>query len=151
MQNNSQTSTPLLRLEEGANGRRLTVISSPIPTIASELKFVAAFGDKRTAKSFLLSSIIGKEGVFTSLSGQVVPMTKGADLYIQKNGTWLFRTSTNIAWIDMEGCGDRGDDYDAHLAIPVLLVSSVIIYNYKGALKPAGIIEKIRVFLSSFC
>ena len=38
-----------------------------------------------------------------------------------------------MAYVDVEGLGDKGKAYDVHLIAPLLLVSKVLIYNWKGA------------------
>jgi hypothetical protein len=44
-----------------------------------------------------------------------------------------YHDNATISFVDVEGLGDKGKAYDVHLIAPLLLVSKVLMYNWKGA------------------
>jgi hypothetical protein len=44
-----------------------------------------------------------------------------------------YASSATVSYVDVEGLGDKGKAYDVHLIAPLLLVSKVLMYNWKGA------------------
>jgi hypothetical protein len=123
--------------DEGAN-RNLELTEKIVALIS-------IFGDPRSAKSFLLNCIRGMS-VFQTLSGDADPCTQGVDLsrpvpLSEYAGHLLQQLDLDslIAFADVEGGGDRdADDYDMRLYSALLLVSTVMIYNWKGGLKKRG-------------
>lgn len=67
----------------------------------------------------------------------MVPCTSGVDLSssfvpLASLSTTLSSSDHVVGFVDMEGQGDRSASYDVFLVTPVLLVSRVVLYNWRG-------------------
>ena len=104
-----------------------------------KLSLVMVYGQARTGKSFLMNKLIGEPGFFTVRAGHV-PTTVGVDLspfmpysaFTGSTGSSSSSSSSSsstagdkVGFVDVEGQGDRGINYDVMLAAPLLLVSKV--------------------------
>lgn len=100
------------------------------------LNIVTIVGAARKGKSFLMNALTGQDGMFRASAG-TPPCTAGADVsprlmslsdFKSSNGSSSTNFSTSdpaIAFVDMEGQGDKSTDHDVRLATPFLLVSKV--------------------------
>jgi len=99
------------------------------------LSLVMIHGQAKTGKSFLMNKLMGQPGYFAVRGGNT-PTTVGVDLSPFKpyadlagsSGSRVTRSGAapgHVGFLDMEGQGDRGADYDVMLAAPLLLVSKV--------------------------
>jgi len=96
----------------------------------SPLSLVTVIGRTRTGKSFLLRQLVDKQDWF-EVKGGNIPLTKGADVspVLPVGGS---RQRSKKAYVDAEGLGDAGIRKDVLLLTPLLLVSSVVIFNWPG-------------------
>ena len=46
-----------------------------------------------------------------------------------------------VGFVDVEGQGDESDEYDALLVTPLLLLSKVIVFNWKGGVEKTSILK----------
>lgn len=73
-------------------------------------------------------------GVFISdIFNDGATFRRRADTVTVAPGGKAFSDDASVAYVDVEGLGDKGKAYDVHLIAPLLLVSKVLIYNWKGA------------------
>jgi len=119
---------PLRATEEA--GRVLASVHPDQP-----LNVVTIVGAARKGKSFLMNALTRRDGMFRASAG-TPPCTAGADLSPAlmslsdlKSGrggtTGHSPSDPTIAFVDMEGQGDKSTDHDVRLATPFLLVSKV--------------------------
>lgn len=102
------------------------------------LNILMVVGAARCGKSFLMNALTGFDDVFP-VSAAVAPCTAGADLSpnlmpLSKFASGGGRNSAlsssappqpTIAFVDMEGQGDKSAEHHVRLAVPFLLVSKV--------------------------
>lgn len=50
-----------------------------------------------------------------------------------------------VGFVDVEGQGDKGQAYDVQLLCPLLLVSRVAIFNWRGKVQKDDLLEKLKV------
>ena len=102
------------------------------PTYSSYkfLNFATVLGPARQGKSFLMNCLLGNS-VFRT-TDNIGVCTKGVQIAtvaheVGNGGCALF--------VDTEGQGDEDVDSDTTLLTPVILLSKVILYNWKGGLQ----------------
>jgi ABC-type nitrate/sulfonate/bicarbonate transport system ATPase subunit len=83
-------------------------------------RMVSILGKSGGAKSFLISGLLEKPGVFHSESNPE-GITSGADLYFQED--------RSCAWVDVEGFGMRGRRFTEKMAAVPLFGSTVSLLN----------------------
>jgi hypothetical protein len=120
---------------------------------------VTVFGPARCGKSFLMNLLCGHRDLFEVAHGNL-PCTQGVFIseLFEDGATFRQRAATvaagaaaargetaeamsgkayalsaTVSYVDVEGLGDKGKAYDVHLIAPLLLVSKVLMYNWKGA------------------
>ncbi len=123
--------------------------------VEGPLNLISIFGAARQGKSFLMNTLAGEDRLFRISSSQD-PCTQGVDLS-RKVLSWgafhhrdeiamkklekksLARASSEpapkIAFVDVEGQGDRDVAYDANLVCPLALTSRCVLYNWKDSLQ----------------
>lgn len=119
---------------------------------SDHLKLITIWGRARTGKSFLMNLLSGQAGAFKVKPGNI-PCTLGVDaltsfptyeefLGIPPAAT---RSLGRIGFLDAEGQGDKGIDYDTILTAPLLLVSKVTIFNWMGSVAKDELLQKLGV------
>jgi hypothetical protein len=103
---------------------------------SKQLQLVSIFGRAREGKSFLMNKLSGRSSVFP-VQPTNKPCTVGADLSphfvaLSELSDVSTRIDPLVGFVDVEGQGDKGVPYDVHLISPILLVSKVVIYNWRG-------------------
>ena len=122
---------------------------------------ITVFGPARCGKSFLMNLLSGHKDLFEVAHGNL-PCTQGVFISQQHEDGAKFRrradtmavasaaargeeaahieavgkayaSSATVSYVDVEGLGDKGKAYDVHLIAPLLLVSKILMYNWKGA------------------
>ncbi len=102
------------------------------------VNLLSIVGSARHGKSFLMNGLTGSDNVFP-VSPEPIPCTAGADLspllmslpdFERGDGKRTVDPCSNadcpaIAFVDMEGQGDKSPEHDVRLATPFLLVSQV--------------------------
>lgn len=120
----------------GAREEALAVLKEVEPRMP--LNVVTVLGPARRGKSFLMNALTGGSGVFT-VSPAAVPCTAGADLspilmplpsFAEEGRDNLDRSSSTsvpptIAFVDMEGQGDKSTEHGVRLATTFLVISKV--------------------------
>lgn len=121
-----QASVPFIRASLVSNKYHLAVLpqaTERIRNVPDQTKIVSILGKARSGKSFLLSSLAAQPGAFHSLPGAHDPVTEGADMLVV--GRKIY--------VDVEGRGMTGGEYDFILMIPVLLLSDIVVLNIREA------------------
>lgn len=102
---------------------------------AKPLNFIMVGGSMNAGKSFLVNMLMGDPGFF-KVQGGNTRCTVGADIsHCMPAEAFSGMTDSrrlHVTFIDAEGQGDRGDDYDTTLGTPLFLLSKVAIFNWKG-------------------
>lgn len=129
------------------------------------LNLISIFGAARQGKSFLMNMLAGEDRLFKISSSQD-PCTQGVDLS-RKVISWgsfhrhdeiamkkherrsidhaSSEPAPKIAFVDVEGQGDRDLTYDANLVCPVVLTSRCVIFNWKDSLQRDRLLNLLAV------
>lgn len=129
------------------------------------LNLIAICGAARQGKSFLMNMLAGEDCLFKISSSQD-PCTQGVDLS-RKVVSWgafhrhdeiamkkherrsidhaSSEPAPKIAFVDVEGQGDRDLTYDANLVCPVVLTSRAVIFNWKDSLQRDRLLNLLAV------
>ncbi|XP_028397313.1 uncharacterized protein LOC114521096 [Dendronephthya gigantea] len=106
------------------------------------LNFMTILGPARQGKSFLMNCLIG-DSVFPSADTLGV-CTKG----IQVSNVGFKVGNAGFAFfVDTEGQGDEGIESDATLLTPIILLSKVILFNWKGGLQKNQILNELALLV----
>ena len=104
------------------------------------LNFVPILGPARQGKSFLMNCLMG-ESVFDT-ADTIDVCTKGVHIASVKhqveNGGYFF-------FVDTEGQGDEDVGSDITLLTPILLLSKVILFNWKGGVQKNQILNELAI------
>ena len=100
---------------------------------------IAIFGKVRTGKSYLMNALARLTGLFV-VSANARSCTQGVDLSSRTVPCSHLGAETGgdiqLAFVDLEGQGDKGATYDMRLVAPMLLISKAIIINVTCAAGP---------------
>lgn len=132
--------------------------SALLEDLGSEpLKLITIWGRARTGKSFLMNLLSGQAGAFQVKPGNI-PCTIGVDVATSFPTYQHFagRRSTSrslgrLGFLDAEGQGDKGIDYDTVLTAPLLLVSKVSIFNWLGSIAKDELLQNLGVLADAAC
>lgn len=129
------------------------------------LNLISIFGAARQGKSFLMNMLAGEDRLFKISSSQD-PCTQGVDVSRKVISWGAFRRhdeiatkkherrsidhassepAPKIAFVDVEGQGDRDLTYDANLVCPVVLTSRCVIFNWKDSLQRDRLLNLLAV------
>ena len=153
----NQASVPWLAVEAEEEAVKITCNEQATKEVlqrigeTTPLNLISIFGAARQGKSFLMNMLAGEDRLF-KISNESKPCTQGVDLS-RKVVSWgkfhhldsvamkkhekrdLKHASSEpapkIAFVDVEGQGDRDVVYDAQLVCPVVLTSKAVIFNWK--------------------
>eukprot|EP00050_Salpingoeca_kvevrii_P018039 m.70273 g.70273 ORF g.70273 m.70273 type:complete len:558 (-) comp7869_c2_seq1:2826-4499(-) len=121
----------------------------------------AIFGGARTGKSFLTNCIAGREEMARTSNDLATPCTSDVqmtpdvvalrDLATVDGGcpAGSDETEMMITLLDCEGQGDRGEAHDIALMAPLLLVTKVVLYNWKGGLEKNTILQRLGTLVKA--
>ncbi|CAN0402269.1 unnamed protein product [Pylaiella littoralis] len=132
------------------------------------LNLVTIWGAARTGKSFFLNALTGVDNLFR-VSRAVTPCTSGADLsrtlfsvsdlekedYTTSTASSASIQSTSsgetplVGFVDMEGQGDKDSSHDVLLATPLLLLSKIMIFNWKGMPNKMTMLENLAIMTNA--
>ena len=103
--------------------------SGVLADVHEPVNVVAVCGKLRSGKSFLLNSLLAAE-VF-GVSPQASSYTQGVHISSKLLPSFggVNVQGNKLAFVDMEGQGDKGLSYDLKLSTPVLLISKVVLFN----------------------
>ena len=122
------------------------------------VNFATIFGAARTGKSTLMSLLCGEPGLFKSSPGGK-SFTQGImmanyfpfleDFSSQDGGERIVSAGGQgrvvIGFVDAEGQGDKGTEHDLKLVSSPLLLSRVVLFNWKGGMQKHKILEELWV------
>jgi hypothetical protein len=125
--------------------------------VSHPLNFVMILGAARGGKSTLMSLMCGKPGLFASSSGGD-SFTKGIhmanyfldlELFSRVDNGAPVRPATEervlVGFVDAEGQGDRGVEYDLKLIAAPMLLSKIIIFNWSATMQKNKILDELMV------
>lgn len=131
------------------------MLTSIPPNIGCNLVFI--FGNARSGKSFLMNQLVSCAPVpvppnLFEVKNLATTCTKGVDIssaFIPQLGLHKDATKDErklmVGFVDVEGQGDAGEQYDTLLALPLLLTSKVVLFNHKGAPTVSHMLERLGV------
>jgi hypothetical protein len=111
------------------------------------LNLIMICGRAREGKSFLMNMLAGRDGLFR-VSPSNVPCTVGTDMSPHFDSASDFAGAPVkglVGFLDTEGQGDRGAAFDVQLGAPSLLLSKVVILNWKGRPAKDEMLQKLAV------
>jgi hypothetical protein len=119
------------------------------------LHTLCVFGPARDGKSFLANKLLGGREPTFQVGDANHSCTNGVDLstrctplrqFVSGGGAPAREHSETglVALLDTEGRGARGDEYNVHLVSPLLLVASVVVFNWKGRPRPQDVLTTRR-------
>ena len=125
-------------------------VQAELSLIPKRTNLICIFGPPRSGKSFLLDCLCDDPHSFLFMEGLVQPCTQGADIsntvrsLVEFSGdeNFVVNEAIDVRFVDTEGTGDRNREYDMKLFCPMLLISSVIVFNWSGGLQISGITFK---------
>lgn len=134
-------------------GRDLVINEEGMAVMKAEQDYVNAImvcGRLRTGKSYLMNALLGSNAF--DVSSQAHPLTEGvricADVVPGSHFGWS-RNRPKLAFLDIEGQGDKGIKHDVKVATPALLISKVVILNEVCPTGPSkeGILSLLQVMM----
>lgn len=147
-----------LTSNETPGGRNLVlhdVSQALAPVHDSPTAIISIFGRARQGKSFLMNVLAGEREIFT-ISNKKDSCTQGVDVSdkwltleafskIDNDSALKAAPALRVGFVDAEGQGDKDVSYDAELVCPILLVSKVVIFNWKGDLQKDHLLQTLGV------
>lgn len=134
-------------------------VSEIVATVkSSQINIISIFGRARQGKSFLMNCLSGERELFT-VSNKKDSCTQGIDI----SSKWLSLKSfssidndhmisapvggpeVHVGFCDAEGQGDKDVEYDAELVCPILLISKIVIFNWKGDLQKDHLLQTLGI------
>eukprot|EP01043_Picozoa_sp_COSAG02_P069334 COSAG02_NODE_11837_length_1644_cov_1.519741_1_plen_493_part_10 len=124
--------------------------------VPRQINLVTIFGAARGGKSTLMSLLCGKPGLFRSSPGGE-SFTKGivmANFFVplarfsaQDGGRAMSADDEDmvVGFVDAEGQGDRGTEYDLKLISAPMLLSRVVIFNWNNSMQKDKILDELMV------
>lgn len=104
------------------------------------LNFITILGPARQGKSFLMNCLMGDSVFNTSNADDVC--TKGVQI---ANVTHQVKNGGCVVFVDTEGQGDEDDQCDITLLTSILLLSKVILFNWKGGMQKNKILNELTI------
>mmetsp|Transcript_46774 Transcript_46774/g.92036 ORF Transcript_46774/g.92036 Transcript_46774/m.92036 type:complete len:605 (+) Transcript_46774:76-1890(+) len=117
------------------------------------------FGNARSGKSFMMNCLTGTRGMFKVINSSV-PCTRGVDIssHIKTHSELADHVNSfspeekvegvkdmQLGFVDVEGQGAEDGTYDTMLALPLLVMSKVVLFNHKGAPTVSDMLSKLGV------
>jgi hypothetical protein len=136
--------------------------------VLASVNLITIFGAARTGKSTLMSLLCGEQGLFRSSAGGE-SFTQGIILAnffssleafsSQDGGECVSPDSVSVGedglvvgFVDAEGQGDKGMQYDLKLVSAPVLLSKIVIFNWKGGMQKHEILVRQNpLYLSRAC
>mmetsp|Transcript_14601 Transcript_14601/g.19103 ORF Transcript_14601/g.19103 Transcript_14601/m.19103 type:complete len:972 (+) Transcript_14601:153-3068(+) len=120
------------------------------------VNIIMVFGHARQGKSFLMNCLSHKDLLFP-VSERNYACTKGVQLAREFQSLQDFtgrRSNRNqvppvIGFVDCEGQGDQGMQYDINLVTPLLLLSKIVIFNWLGRPNKAQMLDTLALLAHS--
>eukprot|EP00937_MAST-01D_sp_MAST-1D-sp2_P003748 g3748.t1 len=160
----------------GASSQLLRLLSEQDQLGGEPLNFITIFGRAREGKSTLMNMLAGVEDLFR-VSHKDETCTRGVDLSAKFVSSEVFAESeveggsksevegesagvdaggrvaagsaSRVGFVDVEGQGVEDVTYDALLVTPALLLSKVLIFNWKGAPQQDSILNLLGVLATA--
>ena len=147
-----------LTSNETPGGRNLVlhdVSQALAPVLDSPTAIISIFGRARQGKSFLMNMLAGEREIF-AISNKKDSCTQGVEVSdkwltleafskIDNDSALKAAPAVRIGFVDAEGQGDKDVSYDAELVCPILLVSKLVIFNWKGDLQKDHLLQTLGV------
>eukprot|EP00937_MAST-01D_sp_MAST-1D-sp2_P002342 g2342.t1 len=140
-----------------ASSQLLRLLGAEDKLGGAPLNFVTIFGQARQGKSTLMNQLASSEGLF-AISHKDQTCTRGVDMSAKFMLVESFVAGSSdastaagadevlhVGFVDVEGQGVAGPEYDTKLVTPALLFSKVLLFNWKGAPLPDMILDMLGV------
>eukprot|EP00937_MAST-01D_sp_MAST-1D-sp2_P003764 g3764.t1 len=131
-----------------ASSQLLRMLNAKDKLGGTPLNFVTIFGKARQGKSTLMNLLAGVEGLF-EVSHKDQTCTRGVDLsakVVAPDALWEGAAGgVHVGFVDVEGQGVEGAEYDTLLVTPALLLSKVLLFNWRGAPEADTMLELLGV------
>lgn len=129
------------------------------------LQMVSILGPAREGKSTLMNALTGGVAEHFAVGHEVDPCTAGVDLelamlppscmdvedvsLVDEAKTSAPSAESNasyrVALVDVEGQGDKEENLDVCLALPILLTSKVVLFNWRGGFQKEKILTSLAL------
>eukprot|EP00937_MAST-01D_sp_MAST-1D-sp2_P003750 g3750.t1 len=138
-------------VEYDAASQMLRLLSAKDKPGGAPLNFVTIFGKAREGKSTLMNLLAGEDvhdGLF-EISHADESCTRGVNLSSKFVASDAFcqgaDAGAQVGFVDVEGQGVESTEYDMLLVTPALLLSKVLLLNWKGSAQPDAILSLLGV------
>eukprot|EP01046_Picozoa_sp_COSAG06_P003794 COSAG06_NODE_151_length_21964_cov_95.963961_19_plen_347_part_00 len=136
--------------------------------ILASVNLITIFGAARTGKSTLMSLLCGEQGLFRSSAGgesftqgiMIANFFTSLEAFSSQDGGECVSPDSGssgedglvVGFVDAEGQGDKGMQYDLKLISTPLLFSSIVLFNWKGGMQKHEILVRQNpLYLSRAC
>ena len=116
-------------------------VFAQVQPAGTPVSIIAVCGRVRTGKSYLMNALAKVSDLFVT-SSQAHSFTHGVHVSSRTFNSSAFgplsegASGTELAFVDMEGQGNQGVNYDVKLVSPLLLVSKVLLLNVQCSTGP---------------
>eukprot|EP01046_Picozoa_sp_COSAG06_P002368 COSAG06_NODE_83_length_25105_cov_69.740913_11_plen_310_part_00 len=125
--------------------------------ILASVNLITIFGAARTGKSTLMSLLCGEQGLFRSSAGgesftqgiMIANFFTSLEAFSSQDGGECVSPDSSggedglvVGFVDAEGQGDKGMKYDLKLMSAPVLLSPIVIFNWKGGMQKHEILVR---------
>jgi hypothetical protein len=135
--------------------------------ILASVNLITIFGAARTGKSTLMSLLCGEQGLFRSSAGgesftqgiMIANFFPSLEAFSSQDGGECVSPDSGsggedglvVGFVDAEGQGDRGMQYDLKLISAPVLLSKIVFFNWKGGMQKHEILVRRCVYVLDAC
>ncbi|KAF0542090.1 e3 ubiquitin-protein ligase [Gigaspora margarita] len=154
-----ENAAPIIQVEENvASNIRIEVkedATNLLYTKAESVNLISIFGPARTGKSTLMNILAGVNDYDNEIfktSPDMETVTTGVDIsktfvplkeFSKLNGNMEVNSNILVGFVDTEGQGNNGDEFDICLFSPILVTSKIVMFWWPGLLQIDTILNSL--------